>query len=309
MEKIGIYGSGSIGSSLATLAIGNGYETVVIGHSQTGIDRCNNAVLCNLDDLEAHGILKPNNKRAALDLLTVSHDFTRLTDRTFVFEAVAEDIKVKSQVYNNIENICHTSTIIATCTSSMAADDLSACLKNQHRFVIAHPFQPAHLQPLIEVSRCTSTSDEAVTRTVQLLETLDRRIVVLKKDIPGFIGNRLAQAMFREALYLIEQGIATADDIDKTVEWIFGRRYTTIGMMEFYDFVGFPLECEIASNVYPTLCDAKKPQNIVLQGLHNGNTGLSAGKGLHDWTQRDPGDFRKRRQAPLYTSIRWNLPE
>lgn len=308
MKKLGIYGTGNIGSCLATLTTGNGFATIVTGHSPNGMERCQKTIGQNWDDLVAAGKAAQTNKNSALSLLTISDDAALLSDCDFVFEAVAEKIEIKREVYARIEKACSPDTVIASCTSSLTAAELSGLVEMQERFILTHPFQPAHIQPLVEVVRCARTTDETERKTVELLERLDRQVVRLSRDIPGLIVNRLAQTMFRESLYLIEQGVTTAADIDKAVRWAVGKRYASIGLLEYFDFVGFRLEHDIAANVYPTLCASTTPQDIVLRGLASGETGVCAGKGLYDWSQKDTDDFRHRRQAPFFASVNWTMP-
>ncbi|MEA4955911.1 MAG: 3-hydroxyacyl-CoA dehydrogenase family protein [Pseudoflavonifractor sp.] len=310
MEKIGVYGSGVIGACEATLSIGNGFETVVVGHSAAGLARCRAAIEKNWDDLIAQHLAAERNKAAALRLLTVTDDPGALSERTFVFEAVAEDLGVKRTVYAAVEAHCAPDTIIASCTSSLTAAALAVLVKRPERLVIAHPFQPAHMLPLVELVPNEKTAPAVLVRARELLEgCLDRQVVLLRRDVPGLLVNRLAQAMFRESLFLIEQGVTTAEDIDKAVKWAVGKRYASIGLLEYFDEVGFPLERDIAANVYPSLCDAKEIQDIVKRGLSDGKTGVAAGEGLYDWSKKDVAEFRMRKQAPYFENLNWALPE
>lgn len=310
MEKIGVYGSGVIGACEATLSIGNGFETVVVGHSAAGLTRCRAAIEKNWDDLIAQRLASPCNKAAALRLLTITDDPAALSGRTFVFEAVAEDLAVKQAVYAAVEAHCAPDTIIASCTSSLTAAALAALVERPERLVIAHPFQPAHMLPLVELVPNEKTDPAVLARARALLEgSLDRQVVLLRRDMPGLLVNRLAQAMFRESLFLIEQGVATAEDIDKAVKWAVGKRYASIGLLEYFDEVGFALERDIAANVYPSLCDVKGIQKIVQKGLDSGKTGVAAGEGLYNWSGKDVAEFRMRKQAPYFEDLNWTLPE
>lgn len=310
LEKIGVYGSGVIGACEATLAIGNGFHTVVVGHSQAGLEWCRRAIEKNWDDLIAQGLATEQNKAAALKLLTITQGPAALAGRTFIFEAVAEDVAVKRAVYAAIEGVCAPDTIIASCTSSLTAATLAELVERPERLVIAHPFQPAHMLPLVELVPNEKTAPAVLARAKTLLEErLDRQVVTLRRDMPGLLVNRLAQAMFRESLYLIQEGVTTAEDVDKAVKWAVGKRYASIGLLEYFDEVGFALERDIAANVYPSLCDAKEIQDIVKEGLACGKTGVAAGAGLYDWSGKDVAEFRLRKQAPYFQDLNWTLPE
>jgi 3-hydroxybutyryl-CoA dehydrogenase len=308
-EKIAVYGTGTIGSCQATLTIGNGYPTVVIGHSEAGLFRCRRAIEQNWDDLIREGLASEENKQHAMALLEITNDSARLKDCAFVFEAVSEDIRVKQAVYADVEAVCGSETIVASCTSSLSADTLAPLFKHPERFLIAHPFQPVHMLPLVEVVRHAGTSENTMHRTCELLKALHREVVVLEKSVPGFLVNRFAQALFRESIYLIEQGVTTAEDIDRAVKYAMGMRYASIGLLEYFDAVGFNLESAIAKNVYPDLCATTQIQETVERGLASGETGQMAGKGLFDWSSKDQADFRRRKQAPYFPLVKnWDMP-
>ena len=162
---------------------------------------------------------------------------------------------------------------------------------------------PKFLSPLAR------TSEETVKRTLALLNSLYRQVVVLNRSVPGFLVNRFAQALFREAIHLIQEGVTTAEDIDRAVKYAVGMRYASIGLLEYFDAVGFGLEAAIARNVYPDLCNTTEIQPLVQHGLDSGKTGQAAGEGLFDWSRKDADDFRLRKQSPYFPGVReWNLP-
>lgn len=308
-EKLAVYGTGVIGACQATLTSGNGYPTVVVGHSAAGLARCRDAIRQNWDDLIAEGLASQANKKAAMDLVTVTDDPALLEGAAVTFEAVTEDPDVKAAVYAAITRCGGADAVIASTTSSIDAEILAERVENPARFLIAHPFQPVHMLPLVEVVRHRRTSEETLEAVCGLLRKLNRQVVVLKRSVPGFLVNRFAQALFREAIYLIEEGVATAEDIDRAVKYAMGMRYASIGLLEYYDAVGFELERAIAANVYPDLCGTKEIQKTVLEGLASGQTGQSAGKGLYDWSQKDGADFRRRKQLPYFEGVRlWSMP-
>ena len=191
MEKIAVYGSGTIGSCEATLIIGHGIPCTVIGHSEKGLERCRKAVAQNWDDLIANGLAAEENKTAAL------------AGCTYVFEAVAEGAAEKQAVYETIAKYAEPGAVVASCSSSMDAEILAGLSPEPENLLIAHPFQPVHMLPLVEVVRHEKTAQSAIDRTLTLLEALHRQVVVLNRSVPGLLVNRFAQALFRESIYLI----------------------------------------------------------------------------------------------------------
>lgn len=309
MEKIAVYGAGTIGSCEATLIVGNSLPCTVIGHSEAGLERCRKAIVQNWNDLITHGLATEKNREHALARLTLTNDPAALEGCTFVFEAVAEGAEEKKAVYETIARCAAADAVVASCSSSMDAEILAGLTPRPENLLIAHPFQPVHMLPLVEVVRHERTAQSAIDRTLALLETLHRQVVVLNRSVPGLLVNRFAQALFRESIYLIEQGITTPADIDRAVKYAVGMRYASIGLLEYFDAVGFQLESTIAGNVYPDLCDTKQLQKTVLDGLASGKTGQAAGQGLYDWLQRDQDDFRLRKQSPYFQGVKeWNMP-
>lgn len=309
MEKIAVYGSGTIGSCQATLIIGHGMPCTVIGHSEKGLERCRKAIAQNWDDLIAEGLATEANKEAALALLYVTNDPAALAEHTFIFEAVTEGADEKKAVYEAAAKYASADVIVASCSSSMDAEVLAKLSPCPERLLIAHPFQPVHMLPLVEVVRHERTEQSAIDRTLALLEQLHRQVVVLNRSVPGLLVNRFAQALFRESIYLIEQGVTTAADIDRAVKYAVGMRYASIGLLEYFDAVGFGLESTIAQNVYPDLCGTRELQKTVLDGLASGKTGQTAGQGLYDWSKKDSDDFRRRKQSPYFAGVKeWTMP-
>lgn len=307
--KLGVVGAGRIGASEATLMAGHGCETVVIGVSEEDIARCRGILESNFDELVAEGLATESNKRAALSRITVTTDYAALADCQFVLEAALEQLEIKRSVYERVEAVCRADMPIASTTSAIQVDDLTAKMVHPERFVVAHPFQPAHMLPLVELVGGAATAPQIIEQVKKLLEELDREVVLLHKSVPGFIINRMAQALFRESIYLVEQGVVDVADIDKAVKYAVGMRYASIGLLEYFDDVGFKLESEIAQTVYPDLCGTRELQTTVLEGLSSGKTGLVAGTGLYDWSQKDQADYLRRKAAPYYKSFNWDMPD
>ena len=309
MEKIAIYGAGVIGAGEATLVIGHGIPCLVIGHSTAGMERCRNTVVQNWDDLIAQGLATEKNKQAALELLTLTNDPKELAGCTFIFEAVPEDPAQKQVVFQQIEAYAAPSAIIASCTSSLNSGDLARLVSRPENLLVAHPLQPVHMMPLVEIVGHSGNTPEALERTTALLRLLHREPVMLSRSVAGFLVNRLQQVLYREAVYLIEQGVTTDQDINLTMKYL-AMRYASIGLLEYFDDVGLPLESTIALNVYPDLCAATEIQPLVQAHMDRGENGKAAGAGILDWSKIDLDDYRYRKQAPFFPPVRkWTMPE
>ncbi len=196
--KAAVCGTGTIGACIATLPIGNGVETVVVGHSESGIRRCRETVAQNLVKLEQAFKITAEQREKILSLLTVTGEYRELAGASFVFEAVAEDVAVKRTVYQKIEEICAEETVLASTTSALPPHILCQGMRHPARLLVAHPFQPAHLLPLFELVGSPETDSASLAKMKAFLKTmLNRQVVCVHKEIEGFIVNRIAQAMFR----------------------------------------------------------------------------------------------------------------
>lgn len=307
--KTGVVGAGRVGAGMATLMAGHGCEVTIVGLDEDDLQRCRGILEGNLDELVQQGLATEKNRAAILRRFTLTTDTNDLKGCIFVLEAAFEDVNVKKGIYRQVEAVVAPDTLMASTTSAIPVELLTADMAHPERFAVTHPFQPAHMLPLVELVGGPNTSPSTIDRLRVFLEELDREVVTLHKSVPGFIINRLAQALFRESLYLVEQGVVSVADIDKAIKYAVGMRYASIGLLEYFDDVGFNLECDIAKTVYPDLCSTRAIQQIVLDGLASGKTGRSVGRGLYDWSQKDDADYLRRKAAPYYACFHWDMPE
>jgi 3-hydroxybutyryl-CoA dehydrogenase len=162
--------------------------------------------------------------------------------------------------------------------------------------------------PLVEIVRGAATSDETVTTVCDLLERIGKRPVLLQKEVPGFIGNRLLVALFREALALVEQGIATPQDVDAVVTHGFGRRFGAAGPFELWELAGLDLIREVMARLLPEIDDAHEVSPLLAERVTRGELGVKAGKGFYDWTPETAEALRRRIAAALVAVARWSAP-
>lgn len=306
MEKVGIVGIGQMGADMGLLALAYGYEVVMIGRTKEKALAGRERIEVDMDDLIRCGKFTDTKKAACLSRLALSDDYQDLSDCAFIIEAVVEDAAVKRSVYGQIEAACKDDAVILTETSAILPDELADGLKKKDRFVVAHSWNPPHLIPLVEVVPGKETSAETIQKAVAFLESLDREVVVLRKPIPGFIGNRIQHAMFREALALVEEGVATPEEIDKVIYYSIGQRFAHVGLLEYYDSCGLDLQRQVQSYLLAELCDAKGLQKPLTDCLEAGNLGAKTGKGLYEWPEEKKEDFRARKSVGFMPFIKWD---
>lgn len=309
VNHIGIVGTGMIGASMALLFTGNGYKTTLYAindkEAAAGMDRYD----VYARDLLANGLVTEHQIQKCKDLLHFTQDYADLSDVDFIFECVVERLNIKHAVYSEIEKHCTQFQALVSSTSALAADDLAAGMIQKEKLAVAHPWNPPHLVPCVEVVRSRHTSDDAIKFIVDLLRSTGRAPVVMKKSAPGFIANRLQHALYREAVYMVEQGYCTPEDIDLSLQTSFVPRYTSIGLFQHFDYAGLDMIMSIHQTLYPTLCNATQPQDLVRIPYEAGNLGQKTGKGVLDWSQVDMDEFRKRASAPYLKFFNWSVPE
>ncbi len=303
--KVGVVGVGQMGSDMAALALAYGHPVVLMGRSMEKAEQGRAKVVRDFDDMIGYGKIDETDKARMLNGLTLTDHYEGLSDCEFIIEAVVEQLAVKKAVYAELERCCPTTTIFLSETSGIPADDLVTEMVHPERFMVAHSWNPPHVIPLVEAVRAQETSDETVEKAVAFLKGMDREVVLLRKSIAGFIGNRIQHAMYREALDLVEKGVATPEEVDKAIYYSFGQRFSSIGLLEYYDSCGLDLQMSIQSYLLAELSDAKMPQKPLTDCLEAGKLGAKNGEGLYDWSKIDADDFRARKTKPFLKFVNW----
>ena len=309
IKSAGIVGTGLMGASLAVLLVGNGIKTVLVGRSDKGCKRGEDIVNTSFEKMRKAGLITAKQIAAAKRLLTITQKYTEMKEAQVLFEAVSEHIDTKYEVYKQLDHIVPKAKILASVTSSIPVELLAkgALLKN--RLLVAHLWNPPHMVTGVELVKSQYTTEDTMEAILTLLKYLGRDVVVLKKDIEGFIGNRIMHAMYREALYLVEQEIASAEDIDKLIYYSFGQRFSSVGVLEYFDSCGLDLHIDVETQIFPTLSTEKGPQKIIIDNVGKGNLGMKTGKGIFDWSNKDVDEFTYRKEKPFYQYVNWHFPE
>ncbi len=310
VKHIGIIGTGMMASSMAVLTTGHGYKTSVFARSPERAESCRAEVDAFYKEIKDNNLITREQIDTCMGYLNFAFAYEEMADVDLFFECVAENLEIKHGVYREIEIHCPDVKVICSVSSSIVVDDLVKGVDYyKDRIVVAHPFNPPHMVPFFELAKGSDTGDGVVELAAEFLEALDRKPVILKKSIPGFIGNRLQFALWREVLYLVENGIADPKDIDTCLNYSFCPRYTSIGIFEHFDNGGMQLNHDVVKTLFPLLSDEKDVPKVITDRMDAGDMGQKSGKGFYDWRGVDMDAYRKRVSAPYWRFFDWNFPE
>jgi len=210
-----------------------------------------------------------------------------------VIECVFEDMKLKQDTFEELERICRPDCIFCTNTSVMSPTEISRYLKHKERFVGTHFWNPAHLIPLVEVVKTDKTDDGTAQAVIDLLASAGKKAVLCKKDVPGFIANRMQHALWREAISIVENGIADAQTVDEAVKNSFGLRLPQLPPLENADMVGLDLTQSIHEYILPHLEDSHEPSALLKRMREQGDNGYKTG---HGFFARSAEDIQRQKQ-------------
>lgn len=310
VKHIGIIGTGMMASSMAVLTTGHGYRTTVFARSQQRAESCRSEVDAFYREIFDKKVITQEQINTCAKYLNFAFKYEEMKDVDVFFECVAEVLDTKHAVYQEIEKNCPDVKVICSVSSSIVVDDLVKGIdRYKDRVVVTHPFNPPHMVPFFELAKGNDTAKGVIEFAAELLKTLDRKPAILKKSIPGFIGNRLQFALWREVLYIVENGIADPEDIDTCLMYSFCPRYTSIGIFEHFDNGGMQLLYNVVKTLFPLLSDQKDVPRAITDKIEAGDMGQKTGKGFYDWRDVDMDAYKERVSEPYWKFFNWDYPE
>lgn len=308
MERIAVLGCGTMGHSIALNAAWAGLSVKMQGISDADLEQGWTNMLKKLEVMLNNGILSDSEAAQIQEniKMTVSVE-EAVTDATFVIEAVPENIQLKIDLFKRLDALCAPDVILASNTSGLSPTEIASETVYPERTVVTHFWNPAHLIPLVEVVRGERTGDEAVERSFQLLKQMKKKPIEVKKEIPGFVGNRLQYALFREAQYLLEEGIASKEDIDDAVTYGIGRRLPVSGPLMTADMGGLDVFSAISDYLFQHLSSAEESLPILKKLVEEQKLGDKSGEGYYKWDEAFSKQYNQKREAELIRFLKKDL--
>jgi len=215
-------------------------------------------------------------------------------DADVVVEAAPEDLPLKQELFERLDRLAPAAATLATNTSVMSVGEIGARATRRERVLGTHWWNPPYLIPLVEVVQAEATGEEVVRRTIALLADVGKTPVHVRRDVPGFVGNRLQHALWREAVAIVAAGICDAETVDTVVKQSFGRRLGVLGPLENADLVGLDLTLAIHEYVLPHLDRAPGPAPLLRDKVARGELGMKTGEGFRHWPPGEPEVVRER---------------
>ena len=285
--RIAVIGAGLMGHGIAQVFALAGHDVIITDNHVLALASAKDRILANLKDLR--------DDVAALERISVCASLAEAVAETdFIVEAVREDLAVKQQLFADIERAARPHAILASNTSVIPITAIMGGLENRARALGTHWWNPPYLVPLVEVIATEWTSPGVINFTMKLHADIGKTPVHVKKDVPGFVGNRLQHALWREAIALVENDICDAETVDTVIKAAFGRRLAVLGPLENADLVGTDLTLAIHQTVLPAIDARPGPSPYLEKLVAQGRLGMKSGEGFRTWTTEQQAALRAR---------------
>jgi 3-hydroxybutyryl-CoA dehydrogenase len=305
MEKVALAGLGLMGRGIAACLVAHGYKTLAWTPDPAEIAQTESTIEAALCEMAERGAIDASRLHGWRDLWTPVATLAEFRSGSFVIESIVENLRVKQSLYRELEDAVEAGTPIATNTSSLPIAQLQRYLRHPQRLIGMHWAQPAYAARFLEVIRGPATDDATEAATRRLGLALGKEPCVVAMDLPGFVANRLGYAVYREALHLLQLGVADAETIDRCFRNAFGLWAAVCGPLRWIDMTGGPaLYLTAMENVLPSLCDDKSAHALA-EGVVDANAaGARSGRGFYSYA---PGEAD--RWAQLFREHAWQIKD
>jgi 3-hydroxybutyryl-CoA dehydrogenase len=305
LNRIVIVGTGLMGPGIACRAALAGHSVVLVDRdksiAESGVERARG----HIAELVDGGLAGKTAAEDACERFVVAdsaEEACRSAD--LVVEAVSENLELKRGLFRDLDRWTPPEGIIVSNTSGLSITEICREARNKNRIATAHFWFPAHLVPLVEIVMTKETTDETAGRLKKLFTSWGKAPVVVQKDRPGQLANRILQAVIREAAYIVQEGLATAEDVDTAIKNGPGFRFPVWGPLEHIDAVGLKLALSVQDGVLPGLDNEPHAPEILRGFVEEGRDGYATGRGFYDWTVKDMDALAAERDAFIMEVLR-----
>lgn len=303
IHVIGIIGAGTMGAGIAQTFAEGGYDVIWYNRSESGMERGMNLIHLNQGTLIKNGVLTKDRADSALERLRPTFRLEDLADADFVSESISEDVNAKQDMFSRVDGVCREDAILTTNTSALSITSIASAVSNRERFVGMHWWNPPHIIRLVEVIKGDETSEENCMAAMDICRKLGKKPVFVRKDIPGFVGNRIQMALQREVFNILDMGIATPEDIDAVMKYGPGPRWALYGPCEIADLAGLDVVNSVSDYIFKYLSNSPDVPNALADKIPKGELGTKTGKGFYQYTKdqvKEITESRDRRLLEIY---------
>jgi 3-hydroxybutyryl-CoA dehydrogenase len=309
-ERIAVIGAGMMGQACSQAFATAGYEVRLQSLDDELFRGVRERIRRDLEFLAERGLGSADEVELTLSLITTNTRLDEALDGAdFVLECIFENLEAKRALFRQMEALVATNVVLATNTSVIRISEIAEACTLPDRVVGAHWWTPAYLMPIVEIIPGEKTTEDTVERTARLMAEAGKLPVHVKKDAPGFVGNRLLHALYREAMYIVEQGIADAETVDLVLKYGPGMRFQVMAPFEHMDLVGLDLGIAVESYLWPHLADSHEVFPTLTDKVAKGELGFkTGGVGFYTWTPDEQKAFRENLVDHLANQVRENAP-
>lgn len=284
VKKIAVIGAGIMGHGIAQVFATAGYEVPVVDLSEEILDTAISHIRDNLKNMAGHGLIEESQVDEIVNRLKPTTKLEEAAaDADILHEAIVEDVEAKKELFRRCDEICPQRTIFASNSSSIPISITGAVTKRMDRCIVAHWFNPPYIVPTVEVVRGNGTSKETEDLVYDLLKKSGKMPVRIKKELPGFLVNRVQNAMIREVWALWADGVADAKDIDDAIRGSMGFRLAAIGPLAVCDLGGLELWVKLGISMFPQIDKSDRPPEKLIEMVNKGYHGIKTGKGFYEY--------------------------
>lgn len=303
IRNISVIGAGMIAPGVAQVFATKNYNVTIYARRPEVLPTVIERIRANLSTMAKKQLCSENEIETAISRIkTTSNLIEAVAEAQLVIECIAEDLEAKQSIFQQIDQSCPADAILATNTSVISVSEIAAKSHGQDRIVGTHFWNPPFLIPLVEVVKGNETSDETMETTYQVMKKAGKHPVKCMKDVPGFIANRLQHALWREAISIVENGIADPATVDEAIKNGFAVRLPVLGPLENADMVGLDLTLAIHDYILKHLESSSEPSPILKAKVKKGELGFKTGQGFQTWSAED---IAKSRQKLLDYLLDW----
>ncbi len=282
IETITVLGAGTMGRGIAHVSALAGYRTRLTDVKREILDSAHSTIEKNLDKGISLGKVESRDAEAALERLTLHDDLSEaVSEADLVIEAVPEDVRLKVETFGRVEEAAPDHALFATNTSGLSVTEIAAATGRPERFAGMHFFNPVHIMKLVEMVRGLETSDDTLETLSHVAHAMGKRVVAVNES-PGFVTSRVNAMIGNEAFRMLEQGIASPEDIDAALK--LGLNHP-MGPFEMVDLVGLDVRLSILRYLHETLGETYRPSRLLVQYVQAGRLGKKVGRGVYEYDE------------------------